>query len=492
MALIRVSDLSFTYDGSCDEIFNHVNFQIDTGWRLGLIGRNGRGKTTFLNLLLGKYEFQGRIWADVKFQYFPYPVGNKNRDTVEVFREICPDVMDWEISCELHQLDMEDGVLSRPFGTLSNGEQTRVLLAAMFLVPDGFLLIDEPTNHLDVDGRKAVQEYLSRKEGFILVSHDRALLDACVDHILSINRTNIQVQKGNFSSWRQNKERRDHFEFGQNARLKRDIAQLTTAAKRSKRWSDQVERSKIGAKISGVKADKGHIGRQAAKMMKRSKNIEARQKSAIVEKSKLLKDIETAESLKMYPMEYHHSTLLSLQELSIRYGAQTACEHVTFTVERGQRVVLRGKNGSGKSSVLKVICGEPLSYDGILQISRGIKISYVPQELSFLRGPLSDYADKRGIEESLLKSVLWKLDFSRAQMDRDMADLSDGQKRKVLLAQSICEPAHLYIWDEPLNYIDVLSREQIEDVILDYRPTLLVVEHDETFLSKIATKTVWL
>ena len=109
-----------------------------------------------------------------------------------------------------------------------------------------------------------------------------------------------------------------------------------------------------------------------------------------------------------------------------------------------------------------------------------------------MRGPLSDYADKRGIEESLLKSVLWKLDFSRAQMDGDMADLSDGQKRKVLLAQSICEPAHLYIWDEPLNYIDVLSREQIEDVILDYRPTLLVVEHDETFLSKIATKTVWL
>ena len=160
-------------------------------------------------------------------------------------------------------------------------ESGPALLAAFFLDEGRFPLIDEPTNHLDVDGRKAVQEYLSRKEGFILVSHDRALLDACVDHILSINRTNIQVQKGNFSSWRQNKERRDHFEFGQNARLKRDIAQLTTAAKRSKRWSDQVERSKIGAKISGVKADKGHIGRQAAKMMKRSKNIEARQKSAL-------------------------------------------------------------------------------------------------------------------------------------------------------------------------------------------------------------------
>ena len=207
MSMIRVENLTFSYPSSYDNIFENVNFQIDTDWKLGFVGRNGRGKTTFLNLLLGKYEYRGKISASVEFDYFPYPVKDIDRLTEDVLREVCPLAEEWEILRELSWLEVDADVLWRPFGTLSNGERTKALLAALFLNEGHFLLIDEPTNHLDSKGREIVASYLKSKKGFILVSHDRSFLDGCVDHILSINRADIQVQKGNFTSWYTNFER---------------------------------------------------------------------------------------------------------------------------------------------------------------------------------------------------------------------------------------------------------------------------------------------
>ncbi|HDR5106016.1 TPA: ABC-F family ATP-binding cassette domain-containing protein, partial [Bacillus anthracis] len=200
MSMIKVQDLTFSYPGSFDNIFEDVNFQIDTDWKLGFIGRNGRGKTTFLNLLLGNYEYSGKILASVEFNYFPYPVADKNKFTHEILEEICPQAEGWEFLREISYLNVDAEVMYRPFKTLSNGEQTKVLLAALFLNEGQFLLIDEPTNHLDTDARKIVSDYLRKKKGFILISHDRIFLDGCVDHILSINRANIEVQSGDYSS----------------------------------------------------------------------------------------------------------------------------------------------------------------------------------------------------------------------------------------------------------------------------------------------------
>ncbi|WP_157452793.1 ATP-binding cassette domain-containing protein, partial [Brevibacillus sp. SKDU10] len=205
MSLINVTNLTFAYDGSFDNIFENASFQIDTDWKLGFTGRNGKGKTTFLNLLLGKYEYSGNISAAVSFEYFPFPVENKANNTLDVINDIDPDYVHWKLMRELSLLQVSEDVLYRPFDSLSNGEQTKVLLATLFLKENHFLLIDEPTNHLDMHARKLVSDYLNTKSGFILVSHDRSFLDNCVDHILSINRTNIEIQKGNFSDWWENK-----------------------------------------------------------------------------------------------------------------------------------------------------------------------------------------------------------------------------------------------------------------------------------------------
>ncbi|MBW9158997.1 Lsa family ABC-F type ribosomal protection protein [Clostridium tagluense] len=488
MSLINVTNLTFGYDGSYDDIFENVSFQIDTDWKLGFTGRNGRGKTTFFNLLLGKYEYKGNISANVNFEYFPFNVVNKENNTLDVINGIFPEYLHWKLMRELSFLEVSEDVLYRPFDSLSNGEQTKVLLATLFLKENSFLLIDEPTNHLDMNARKLVSEYLNTKSGFILVSHDRSFLDNCVDHILSINKTNVEIQKGNFSCWWENKKRQDNFELAENEKLKKDINRLSESAKQSSSWSHKVEKTKNGTTNSGSKLDKGHVGHMAAKMMKRSKVIENRQYAAIDEKSKLLKNIENSDNLKISQLAYHKSRLVELENISIFYGDKMVCKDVGFTIEQGDRIALIGKNGSGKSSIIKLICGENINYTGTFRKESQLKISYVSQDTSHLKGNLTDYARNNEIDESLFKSILRKLDFSRVQFEKDMSTFSGGQKKKVLIAKSLCQKAHLHIWDEPLNFIDVISRMQIEELLIEYSPTILFVEHDNEFSKNIATK----
>lgn len=490
MSLINITNLTFAYDGSYDNIFENVSFQMDTDWKLGFTGRNGRGKTTFLNLLLGKYEYSGTISASVSFEYFPFPVENRDHNTLDVIEAIIPDYEHWQLLRELSLLKVSDDVLYRPFDSLSNGEQTKVLLAALFLKDNSFLLIDEPTNHLDMQARQLVSEYLRTKRGFILVSHDRAFLDHCVDHILSINKTNIEIQKGNFSDWWDNKQRQDQNELAENDKLKKDIKRLSDAASRTSHWSHEVEKTKNGTRNSGSKVDKGYVGHKAAKMMKRSKSIEQRQHAAVEEKSHLLKNIEPSEALKISQLTYHKSRLAELDKVSIFYGDKVVCEDISFTIEQGERIALSGRNGSGKSSILKLICGEPIPYTGACRVGSQLKISYVSQDTSLLQGNLTDYAREQGIDESLFKSILRKLDFARVQFEKDLSSFSGGQKKKVLIAKSLCENVHLHVWDEPLNFIDVISRMQIEELLLEYSPTILFVEHDREFCDHVATKII--
>ncbi|MCH5162391.1 MAG: ABC-F type ribosomal protection protein [Clostridiales bacterium] len=484
MAIIKIENLTFSYQSSYDTIFENVNFQIDTDWKLGFIGRNGRGKTTFLNLLQGKYEYGGNIVSSVKFDYFPYHVRDKNALTEDVLSEVCPTAEEWQLMRELSLLDVNYDVLYRPFNTLSNGEQTKVLLAALFLNEGRFLLIDEPTNHLDAQARELLSAYLRKKKSFILVSHDRHFLDGCVDHILSINRANIEVQSGNFSSFMTNFKRQQEYERRQNSRLQTDIERLQESARRTAGWADIVEASKIGA------GDKGYVGHKSAKMMKRAKVVEARRQKEIEQKSKLLKNIEVESSLKISPQIYRSERLAYFSDVAPFYDGKSVCSPVTFEIKRGERIVLEGKNGSGKSSLLKLLCGQQIEHSGTIDIGSNLIISYVPQDTSHLLGTLANFAVLHGIDESLFKTILRKMGFDRKQFEKDMSEFSDGQKKKALIAKSLCEKAHLYVWDEPLNFIDIYSRIQIEDLLDEFQPTMIFVEHDKAFRDKIATSIV--
>lgn len=385
---------------------------------------------------------------------------------------------------EFSYLDVGCDVLYRPFNTLSHGEQTKALLAALFLNEGHFLLIDEPTNHLDRQARQLLSEYLCKKKGFILVSHDRYFLDGCIDHVLSLNKTSIEVQSGNFSSFMTNFEQQQEFERKQNSRLKTDIIRLQESARRTSEWADDVEASKIGA------ADKGYVGHMSAKMMKRAKVVESRQQKEIEMKSALLKNTETESKLKIMPLVYRAERLAAFSGVTPIYDGRKVCPPVTFEIKRGERIALEGKNGSGKSSLLKLLLGQPIEYAGTVNVGSNLIISYVPQDTSNLHGTLTNFAREHSIDESLFKAILNKMGFNKLQFDKDISAFSDGQKKKTLIAKSLCEQVHLYVWDEPLNYIDIYSRIQIENLLTEFQPTMIFVEHDKTFCDNIATNTV--
>ena len=490
MSLININNLTFGYDDSSNNIFENVTFNIDTDWKLGLIGRNGKGKTTFLKLLQGKYEYKGTISKNVEVDYFPFEIKNKDRMAIEIVNEIAPNVEDWEIIKELNLLNSDAEILYRNFNLLSGGEQIKILLISLFLKGNNFLLIDEPTNHLDIETRNNLIEYLKKKKGFILVSHDRNLLDKVVDHIIAINNTNIEIQQGNFSSWKENKERQDNFEIVQNEKLKKDINRLEVASRNTAKWSNEVEKSKYKTSNSESTIDRGYIGHKSAKMMKKSKAIEQRIEKAIDEKSSLLKNIDRNDSLKIISIESRKNPLIIADNLQIKYNDKTIFSKVSFEIKNGDRIAITGKNGVGKSSILKLIIGNEMQYSGEFKIANDLKISYVSQSTEYLKGDLKTYARENQVDESIFKAMLSKMGFSKIDFETDIKDMSEGQKKKVLIAKSISEQANIYIWDEPLNYIDILTRIQIEDAILKYMPTLVFVEHDEAFIEKVATKVI--
>ncbi|HBU13363.1 MAG TPA: ABC-F type ribosomal protection protein [Clostridiales bacterium] len=487
MSLIQVKNLTFAYEGSYDNIFENVSFQIDTDWKLGFTGRNGRGKTTFLKLLMGEYPYKGTISASVRFDYFPFTARDERDSAMDVALAVSGG-KEWQARKECGLLEVGEDALARPFGTLSHGERTKVLLAALFLRENHFLLIDEPTNHIDAHGRRVVSRYLNGKNGFILVSHDRAFLDGCIDHVLSINKANIEVCKGNYTGWLQNKEMRDGYEFTENDKLKKQIKKLTAAARQSADWSDKLEKTKKGTRIAGLRPDRGHIGAQAAKLMKKSKTTEARKEKAIEDKSRLLKNVEQADDLFLQPLNYHSELLAEAVGLSIAYGGEPVVSDLFFTVKRGERIALSGKNGSGKSSLLKLMAGEPIPHTGTLRMASGLILSYVPQDTSWLSGSLDAFIASSQADKSLFLALLRKLDFERGQFEKRMEEYSEGQKKKVLLAMGLCKQAHLYLWDEPLNFIDVLSRAQIERAVLHSRAAMVFVEHDIAFSERVATR----
>ena len=226
--------------------------------------------------------------------------------------------------------------------------------------------------------------------------------------------------------------------------------------------------------------------------------MEKRIDREIEEKEGLLQDLESPVDLKLMQLTHHKNTLVNIKDYCLQYADAEfpVFENLTFTINRGDRIVLSGKNGCGKSTLIKRILqvngfmqdGFSVVENGVCEVAAGLVISYVGQDTSGLKGDITSFCLERGLDRSLFCTILRQLDFERTQFFKDIEEYAEGQKKKVLLAASLLTPAHLYIWDEPLNFIDVFSRMQIEKLLLEYKPTMLFVEHDVRFQEKIATK----
>ncbi|MTD38654.1 Lsa family ABC-F type ribosomal protection protein [Erwinia sp. CPCC 100877] len=493
MSKIEIKHLTFGYDAQATLLFEQANLNVDTQWKLGLIGRNGRGKTTLLNILQGKLAYSGQVLHQLEFLYFPQPLKNKQQLTYYVLQEIS-DFEQWELERELNLLKVDPDLLWREFTTLSGGEQTKVLLALLFINDQYFPLIDEPTNHLDREGRKQVAAYLKKKQqGFILVSHDRSFVDEVVDHILSIEKSQLELYQGNFSVYEEQKQRKDAYETAQNEKLKREVSRLKKTAAEKAEWSRSKEQDKYGKaseKGSGAIYDTGFIGARAARTMKRSKAIANRMQAQVSEKEKLLKDIEYIEPLTMNFQTSHHQRLITVKKLTLSYD-QPLFAPLSFELKQGQRIALNGANGSGKSSLIRFLLGQfEGANTGECLLPQQLKVSYVRQNYENNQGTLLEFSKENGLDHQEFLNNLHKLGMERSVFKNRIEQMSMGQRKKVELAKSLAQSAELYIWDEPLNYLDVFNQEQLEELILSVKPSMLLIEHDQTFLAKVATQAI--
>ncbi len=520
MALIQVKQLHFTYEGSAEPVFSGLDFIMDSSWRLGLVGRNGRGKTTLLRLLAGDLSGRGQIISSLSFDLFPFPVDGGQPAGEALVNALSP-YSAWEKEMEAclrsstpeavgrygeleHLYASREGYairehlkreaalagippeeLSRPFLSFSPGEQTRLMLAALFLRSGRFLLIDEPTNHLDSEGRAMVAEYLKTKSGFLAVSHDRDFLDSVCDHILALEKQGARVVNGNYSVYRENKRLQDEFERGERDRILEDIGRLRSSSREKAAWSDRVEATKVG--VGHI--DRGYVGHRSAKMMKRSKHIEGRIQRSIEEKEKLLKNIEYTAKLKIAPLIHGSPTLLRFDKVCFGYHEHLLIDSLDLTVSPGERLAIAGGNGAGKTTLLKLMTGELTPLSGTVWRASGLVISLLPQTAS-LSGTPRDIASARGLDLTQFFTLMRKFDMSQESFERDAAGFSLGQRKKLLLSLSLATSAHLYLWDEPLNDIDPESREQIEDLLAGTQAAMVFIEHEKTFLRHVATRVV--
>lgn len=481
--MITLKNLTFGYADKL--IFDKLSATLDSSWKMVLVGKNGRGKTTFLKLLSGELKGAGQICSDQSVRYFPQKINDKTLLTKYILEELY-EAKEWEIKREMNVLGLSEAILWQPFDTLSGGEQTKVLLIGLFLNDTYFPLIDEPTNHLDMASRKQIANYLKQqKSGYIVTSHDRQFLEDIGDHLLAIERNDIQLLTTSYSGYELDKKRRDAFEWSQNSKLKSEISRLKKSAKAKSDWSQNREKEKSGnpkEKGSGSVLDKGFIGARAARQMKKAKGLSQRMDKDINEKAKLLKNIEKVDQLTMCYTPTHHHRIIDEADVELKNFDRTLFNPINIQLNRGEVIAITGENGVGKSILL--------TYLYQLAINKGIQVSYLSQIDDDNQGDLQTFSESYQLDYPEFLNNLRKLGVERHVFQQKIEDMSLGQQKKVSLAKSLSETAILYIWDEPLNYLDIDNQQQLVTLVKSIKPTMIVVEHDARFISEVADNII--
>ncbi len=490
-------------------ILDGLSFQVDTGERVGLLGPNGCGKTTLLRILTGVMDYDEGdvvIAPGKRMGQIPvYPVGYTVEDVLETAFEPLH-AMEAEmglLSQRMAEGDNDPAVLSRydkltvafqagggyetqtnknkvcnglsipaamreqPFEQLSGGEKTRVNLARLILEDTDILLLDEPTNHLDLRATEWLEEYLQKFKGTVLtVSHDRYFLDKAVDRVIEIQNGKAEFYAGNYSFYAIEKEKRYLERLRQYEKEKAEIDRLTETARKMHEHNTEL-------------------------LHKRAFSIEKR-----IERMRTM-DKPTKErkmEVRFGEREFRGDEVMTIKGLTKSFGARTLFDGVSVEVAGGERIALIGDNGTGKSTLLKIILGEEQADSGKLRMGPTVKTGYLPQHVHFSHP-----------ERSLVDTMIYDLDCS-AQTARNrlasfkfrgedvfkpVSALSGGEQSRLRLCMLMDEKINLLVLDEPTNHLDIQSREWIEEAVEEYEGNLLFVSHDRYFIDRFANR-IWL
>lgn len=514
MIEIQVENLVKSFEVG-NNILDGLTFQIDQGERVGLLGKNGAGKTTLFKILTGELDYdegevhigQGRRMGLIS-QIPVYPAGYTVEDVLrtafsrlqalaeemeslaakmaagendpallrrygslserfEVFGGYDTDVA---VNKVANGLSISQAMRAQLFDSLSGGEKTRVNLGRLILEDTDILLLDEPTNHLDLHATEWLEEYIRSFRGTVVaISHDRYFLDRVVTRVIEIQDGKAEFYSGNYSFYAVEKERRYQERMKQYQKEQAKIAQLEKSAEQLRLWAFQ-----------GM--DKTY--RRAISMEKR---IERMRTTAKPTKAKKM-------DARFSTAEFHGDEVLSLRGVAKRFGDKKLFDGITLKVEGGERIALIGDNGTGKSTLIKMIMGELYPDDGRIRTGPQVKVAYLPQIIHF------DHPDwnlvenmmaaKRGLSAQSARNRLAAYEFRGEDVMKPVSVLSGGEQSRLRLCMLMDDEINFLILDEPTNHLDIASREWIEEAVEAYDGTLLFVSHDRYFINRFATR-IW-
>ena len=494
-------------------ILDGLSFSVNSGERVGILGRNGCGKTTLFRILVGEIGYdEGEVmiapskrlglisqipvypadWttedvlrdahkrlyalsakidalaAQMEHDDSPALLGEYDRLS-EDFRRLGGYSMGTDRNRVANGLDIPAAMRAQLFSSLSGGEKTRVNLARLILEDTDILLLDEPTNQLDLHATEWLEDYLLHFKGTVLViSHDRWFLDKVVQRSIEINEGRAELYSGNYSFYVEERQRRFEEKLKKYERDQAKIEQLTRAAEQMHLWAF-------------MGADKLH--KRAFSMEKRIEKLSQSERPA--EQKKL--------NVKFRQREFEGDEVLVAEDVSKSFGERTLFSAIDLLVRGGERVALIGDNGTGKSTLVKLIMGEETPDTGYLYRGPAVRTAYLPQIVSFSdesRSALDTMLYDCRCQPQEARDRLAAFGFRGESVFTPVGTLSGGEKSRLRLCMLMGADINFLILDEPTNHLDIASREWMEDALSDYEQTLLFVSHDRYFIEKFATR-IW-
>lgn len=493
MANITFNHFNYQYENQLEPVFTDLTLTLDTQWKCAIVARNGRGKSTLLKLIAGQLPANTRQLQTVdNCGYFPLTVNDESLYPMALFDIDYEN--QWKVEREMQLLKIETDKLWQPYQQLSGGERVKIMLAILFSGDYEYIVLDEPTIYLDLTTRQLIHSYLKDKQGgFLIISHDSAFLDGLIDHVIGIEANSIEVMQGSYQQYYEEKAHKDQFFQQQNDKIKQEIKRLKQSAAEKSQWSNQKEKEKAGnpkVKNSKNHMDKGFIGARSARTMKRARHLEKQIDQQIKTKQSLLNNVETVDELTMNAPLYRYSPVYSVDKLSLAFDEGPLFKPVTFTIQPKDCLVIRGDNGVGKSTLLSYLTSQ-FSGQSVCEFEEchPIKMSYLAQFFAFT-GTLEELAEQHQLDYQQLVHNVRQLGMSRRTLAQTVDQMSCGERQKVALAASLATVADLYIWDEPLTYLDIYNQEQLVALIKQFQPTLVLVDHNEDFVNQVKTAEV--
>ena len=527
MQLLRADNISFRYDTQPDMLFEKVSLSVYEHDRIGMVGKNGCGKSTLIDILRKKLSsIEGSVYhkTDLSIGYLPQELRLPEENTALAFLWESNPILA-ELKHKIDQLDdfepeqvstlfsqyeknrgydfeialdkittrfgFEMKMLQRKIASLSGGEQTRLALCRILLGDPHMLLLDEPTNHLDIEALQWLENFLNEiKIPYIIISHDRNILDSCVDEIIELSMDGIHRFSGNYSFFKEEKERILHHKIHVYVEQKKKIKKLKTAARKRKQWahSHQAETGSEG--YAPVYECVSNLAKNA---MVQAKNLQRRVERKIEEAEADKPFIEKKRSFHFETESIKSRQVLEVEHLTKTFGLKDVLSNINLHVKNGERVAIMGKNGSGKSTLLKILTGHLDGYVGSFTWSPQAKIGYYSQDyenMNFDNTVLEEVTGGDLKKQTFARTVLGCLFVSENLIQNSIRTLSIGERSKIALGKIIVSGANVLVLDEPTNHLEIEAREALEEALQSFNGAILFATHDRYLIEKMADRVI--